>query len=349
MQKKSVLLVVIIILFLSFLLGPTSSVSTEVISFSPASGTYYPGDAVTSSMSFKNTGTQTWTYWISYSVRDENGKVYTISPNSVKLAPGKTSSLQTKSWTVPTDSSLKTGKYKVVLSVWKYKTSSRLAYAEKIDAFTVSNNDYAPSEDTPLGSTEETFSFVDNFDSFNTNNWMKSSFTLERSLLDPANVDVNNGNLRIKIPANTLNGGEIESKGVYKYGTYRARMKLPNAPSSITGLFLYMGPELYNEIDIEVYNDNSGNVDFTTYANGKMQHCVTKNMGFDPTADFHEYRFDFNPGNLNFYVDGKLMQSWTDGMTTNSMYLLVNTWFPQWLKGTKPTSDQYLLVDWIKH
>ncbi len=177
---------------------------------------------------------------------------------------------------------------------------------------------------------------------------MKSSFKLERSTLDPANVDVKDGNMRIKIPANTLNGGEIQSVDFYKYGTYSARMKLPNAPSSITGFFMYLGPDFYNEVDIEVYNDKSGNVDFTTYANGKMQHSVTKNMGFDPTAGYHDYKFEFEQGVLNFYVDDKLLQTWTDGMTTNSMYLMVNTWFPQWLQGTKTASDQYLLVDWIK-
>ncbi|OPY18524.1 MAG: Glycosyl hydrolases family 16 [Methanomethylovorans sp. PtaU1.Bin093] len=359
MKKSFLLLTVAIVLLFSFPSAAAASVDAEITSFSPASGTYYPGDAVTSSMSFKNTGTQTWTYWIRYSVSDENGKVYTVSSNSVKLAPGKTS-VQTKSWTVPTDTTLKTGKYKVVMSVWKYKSSTRLTYAEKLDAFTVSNIDITPPEipedplpetpaDTPSETPGETFSFVDNFDTFDTNQWSKSSFKLERTYFDPANVDVKDGNLRIKIPANTLNGGDVESKGLYQYGTYRASMKLPNAPSSITGFFLYLGPDFYNEIDIEIYNDPKGEAWFTTYANGKIQHSVTKSLGFDPTADFHEYRFDFYPGNLSFYIDGKLMQTWTDGMTTNPMHLVVNAWYPNWLSGTKTTSDQYLLVDWIKH
>lgn len=362
MRRKNIFIIaIIVLLFFSFSSAASAAVSAKITSFSPATGTYYAGDSVTSSMNFKNTGTQTWTYWISYSVRDENGKVYTVPSHSVRLSPGKTSSIQTKSWTVPTDATLKTGKYKVVMSVWKYKSSTRLTYAEKLDAFTVSMDNTPPEtpedplptppvtpEDPLPENPEETFSFVDNFNTFNTNNWSKSSFKLERTYFEPANVDVSNGNLRIKLPANTLNGGEIESKNLYKYGTYRARMKLPNAPSSITGFFLYMDPDYYSEIDIEVYNDKNGKIDFTTYADGREQHFATKSLGFDPTADFHEYRFDFYPGNLSFYVDGKLMQSWTDGMSTNSMYLLVNAWYPNWLAGTKTTSDQYLLIDWIK-
>uniref|UniRef100_UPI001BD1BD7F glycoside hydrolase family 16 protein n=2 Tax=Methanomethylovorans sp. TaxID=2758717 RepID=UPI001BD1BD7F len=321
MMKRSILLTtVLLFLVFSFTSVAAASVDAKIISFNPASGAYYPGDTVTSSIQFKNTGTQTWTYWISYSVRDESGKVYTVSPNSVKLRPGKTS-IQTKSWTVPTDVTSKTGKYKVVMSVWKYKSSTRLTYIEKRDAFTVSM-DNRPSEtsEEPLSENpEETFSLVDNFDTFDTNKWSKSSFKLERTYFQPENIDVKDGNLRIKLPANTLNGGEIESKSLYKYGTYRARMKLPNAPSSITGFFLYMDPDFYSEIDIEVYNDKNGKIDFTTYAGGREQNFATKSLGFDPTADFHEYRFDFYPGNLSFYVDGKLLQRWTDGMPRNSM------------------------------
>lgn len=340
MKKKSNLLVAILILCfflllcISFSLEATSSVRAEVTSFSPASGIYYPGDAVTSSLSFKNTGTENWTFWVGHSVQDNAGKWYDIPSHSVTLTPGEISATLNKTWKVPSDPLLTTGSYKVVTAVWNKNpedsTASRLANVEKENAFQASN-------------------FFDNFTSFDTNRWLKSSCSLERSYLDPSNVDVSNGSLRIKIPANTLDGGEIESVNFYKYGTYSASMKLPNAPSSITGLFLYMSPDYYNEIDIEIYNEPNGSIMFTTYADGRKQHIVTKNLGFDPTADFHEYRFDFYPGNLSFFVDGKIMQSWADGMTTKEMKFIVNTWYPEWLQGIKPTSDKYTLIDWIKH
>uniref|UniRef100_UPI001BD3CE4B glycoside hydrolase family 16 protein n=2 Tax=Methanomethylovorans sp. TaxID=2758717 RepID=UPI001BD3CE4B len=278
--------------------------SAEVISFNPASGTYYPEEAVISSLNFKNTGTENWTFWVGYSVQDSAGEWYDIPPHSVTLAPGETSDTQSKTWQVPSDTLLTTGNFKAAMTVWKTKPEDaaaiRLTNAEKDNSFQI-------------------FHFVDDFTSFDINQWSKSSFKMERSFFDPTNVDVKDGNLRIKLPANTLNGGEIESKSLYKYGTYRARMKLPNAPSSITGFFLYMDPDFYSEIDIEVYNDKSGKIEFTTYSEGKKQNFATKSLGFDPTADFHEYRFDFYPGNLSFYVDGKLLQRWTDGMPRNSM------------------------------
>ncbi|WP_292469356.1 family 16 glycosylhydrolase, partial [Methanolobus sp.] len=343
MMKKSFLIIAVTLLLLCLFssAAAASSVDARITYFNPASGTYYPGDSVTSSLSFKNTGTYTWTYWVSYSVQDENGKWYDTPLEPVRVSRRRTTTV-TNTWTVPDDALA--GEYSIVMNIYKRNGTTKLTSAEKNRAFTIINE----LEDTPIEDTPVEFSFIDNFDSFNSNNWMKSSFILGRSTLDPANVDVNNGNLRIKLPANTLNGGEIQSVDLYKYGTYSARMKLPNAPSSITGFFMYLGPDFYNEIDIVVYNDNSGNVAFTTYANGKMQHSVTKNMGFDPTDDYHDYKFEFEQGVLNFYVDDKLLQTWTDGMTTNSMHLMVHTLYPQWLEGTKQTSNQYLLVDWIK-
>src|SRR5919202_3307557 len=71
-----------------------------------------------------------------------------------------------------------------------------------------------------------TLVFSDDFDSFDTNRWSKGAHNLGRSYLDPNNVDVADGNLTIKLPANTLNGGEIASNDLYGYGSYSARIKV---------------------------------------------------------------------------------------------------------------------------
>jgi beta-glucanase (GH16 family) len=244
LRKIALLMVAIVSLGLLSPLGVTAkvglqSVSAQITSFSPASGSYYPGNAVTSSLRFKNTGTQRRTFWVGYSVQDKAGRWYDVSSHSVTLNPGQESTAQNKTWYVPTDPLLTTGYYKVVMAVWKTRPenggATRLANAERADAFQV-------------------FNFRDNFASFDTNRWSKGAHDLGRSYLDPNNVSVSNGYLSIKIPANTLNGGEIESKSFYKYGTYRASVKLPYAPSSITGFFLYRSPDYYNEIDMGAFH-----------------------------------------------------------------------------------------------
>ncbi len=110
--------------------------------------------------------------------------------------------------------------------------------------------------------------FTDGFDSFDESRWTKGDHNLGRSYLDPNNIGVSNGNLEIKLPARTLEGGEIVSDDLYGYGSYAARIKVPNAPSSITGFFLYEPPDHASEIDIEIYNDSSRKIIFSTYAGG---------------------------------------------------------------------------------
>lgn len=192
-------------------------------------------------------------------------------------------------------------------------------------------------------------SFRDDFDSFDSSRWIKSDHALQNSYLDPDNVSVANGYLREKIPALTINGAEIESSDYYGYGTYKARIRTADAPSSITGFFLYRSPDLHAEIDIELYNDGTGNVDFVTYANGLRTHYVGKQLTFDPSADFHTYRIDYEPNVVQFYVDGDLQKAWTGGVPDASMKLLVNTWFPNWLGEQWPPANRFTRIDWISY
>lgn len=191
--------------------------------------------------------------------------------------------------------------------------------------------------------------FLDEFDGFDTSRWSKGEHRLGRSYLDPRNVRTRGGKLRLKLPARRLDGAEIRSNALYGHGSYTARMKVPHAPSSITGFFLYEPPDYASEIDIEIYNDSSRRVMFTTYAGGARTHTETMTLPFDPTGGFHEYRFEYAPDSLRFYADGALMKKWNDGLPATPMRIYANAWFPTWLEGRKPKRNQYVLVDSIQH
>ena len=60
-------------------------------------------------------------------------------------------------------------------------------------------------------------SFLDDFNYFDGTRWSKGDHTLGRSYLDPANVDVDGENLRIKLPARTLEGGEILTNDLHRF------------------------------------------------------------------------------------------------------------------------------------
>jgi licheninase len=167
-------------------------------------------------------------------------------------------------------------------------------------------------------------------------------------VVDPANVGVSGGVLTIRLPGGTLNGGEVRSLSLTRHGSYRARMKVVNAPSSLTAFFLYKKPDFAQELDIEIFNDPSGRVWFSTYSNGS-QTTVETQLGFDPTAGFHEYAIEYGPGSVRFLVDGAELQRFTSGVTRSSMYLHVNAWFPSWLAGKRPANDAFTSVDWVEY
>lgn len=190
-------------------------------------------------------------------------------------------------------------------------------------------------------------SFSDGFDTFDASRWSRGDHVLGRSYLDPANVSTGGGNLRIAIPARTYEGGEVRTNALHGYGSYSARIQLPNAPGSITGFFLYKSPDYESEIDIELFNDSSRRIMFSTYAGGSQTHTETMTLPFDPTTGFHEYRFDYAPDSVTFYADGRAMKRWDSGLPQTSMHLMVNTWYPTWLNPKRPNKTVYTLVDHI--
>lgn len=192
-------------------------------------------------------------------------------------------------------------------------------------------------------------SFTDTFKDFDGERWGKGDHRLGRSYLDPSNVLVRRDLLVIKIPARTLGGGEIYSRKMYRYGVYGTRLKVPYAPTSITGFFLYRSPDFEHEIDIEIYNDHSRRIMFTTYSNGTRTHTQTMRLPFDATEGFHRYHIRYGPRYVGFYAGGKLMKRWRSGVPNEAMHLMVNTWYPNWLAGKRSPTNRFLLMDWIRY
>ena len=190
--------------------------------------------------------------------------------------------------------------------------------------------------------------FRDDFTTLDTRRWVEITRPFGHGAVDAANVDVANGALRIRFPAGRLDGGELRSTALYRYGTFRARMKLANAPSSLTAFFLYKQPDYMQELDIELYNDSSRRVMFTTYSGGSMTNTVTTLLPFDATAAFRDYAIDWDSRFVRFVVDGVELQRWSSGVTNSAMYLFVNGWFPSWLGGERPATDRFTEVDWVE-
>src|SRR5687767_14227338 len=189
--------------------------------------------------------------------------------------------------------------------------------------------------------------FGDPFDALDGGRWSIGDHRLGRSHLDPANVAVTGGALELRHPAGSLDGAEVRTKALYRTGAYRARIRAADAPSSLTGFFLYAPPDYASEVDIEILNDRAGTVLLSTYAGGLQTHTETRALGFDPTAAFHDYEIELARKAVTFRVDGVALRTWTTGVPTAPMALYLNSWFPAWLAGT-PSPGAATRVDRVE-
>jgi beta-glucanase (GH16 family) len=191
---------------------------------------------------------------------------------------------------------------------------------------------------------------IEQFDRFDRKTWEKSSHNLGKSYLDPDNIDIVDGVVRIRIPAGTKDGGEFGTKASYSHGTYRASIQVAPIHGVVTGFFLYHGADgSGDEIDIELYYEDEWYVAFTTWSNGDMTGTEKKRLKYDPSAAFHEYRIDYYSEQVTFLVDDRQMHVFRSGLPDEPMRLLVNSWFPDWLHGHSPREDTYTTVDWIQY
>jgi beta-glucanase (GH16 family) len=187
--------------------------------------------------------------------------------------------------------------------------------------------------------------FTDDFTTLDPARWVVGDHALGRGRLDPANVSVAGGQLALGLPAGRLDGAEVHTAATFATGTFRARIRVANAPSSLTGFFLYAPPDFASEVDVEILDDPSGTVMFTTYAGGAQTHTETRSLGFDPTAAFHDYEIALDHRSVTFRVDGAALRTWTSGVPRTAMPLFLNAWYPAWLAGTPAAGGAATLVD----
>ncbi len=305
----------------------------SIVSAEYCEDVYYYEDNVEATVVLHNYEEEDKILWLGYSLLDPMGQYIDITPKKVKLSSKEETEVVVKF--IP--EKIVTGPYTAVFAVWDSfpidEESIRITDIEIKEAFRV----YAQKE---------------NFHQLDESFWKKRDATLGRTKLQPENVLTENEKLLIKLPAQTLYGGEIQTREELGFGSYEVKMKVPNAPSSITGFFLYKEPDYFYEIDIEIFNEAFNEAEayiwFSTYADGKIQNEHKEFFDFDPTKDFHRYRFDYYPGEVSFYINDELVKSWSEGFSTESMRLMLNAWYPSWLDGIKPDEDKYLIVEWMR-
>ncbi|KAJ8127698.1 hypothetical protein O1611_g5938 [Lasiodiplodia mahajangana] len=147
----------------------------------------------------------------------------------------------------------------------------------------------------------------------------------------------------------------------YFYGTFRAGIKITDVPGTCSAFFWYQNDT--QEIDMEFlsaqFDKTKGIFPVNLVLQSKDAAAAgfnaanttglrRVNLPFDPTTDFHEYRFDYLYDRVLFYADGDLLSEMTgSGVPTTPGHVLLSHWSngnPGWSQGPPSRMQSRLLA-----
>ncbi|MGD9212217.1 MAG: glycoside hydrolase family 16 protein [Desulfobacteraceae bacterium] len=209
--------------------------------------------------------------------------------------------------------------------------------------------------------------FIDHLDSFNRNlfhtadgwtngepfncTWRSNCVTFDGGIMTLA-LNRESGSPPFKC-------GEYRTNDNFSYGYFEVRMKATNKVGTLNSFFTYTGPSENNpwdEIDIEILGKNPRQMQTNYYTNGVGGHETLINLGFDASADFHVYGFEWRENYIKWYVDGKLVHT-EDGsrgpLPKTPGKIMMNHWpgtgVDGWLGPFDGATPQYAYYDYVSY
>lgn len=127
--------------------------------------------------------------------------------------------------------------------------------------------------------------------------------------------------------------GEVFSLARVSYGRVEAHMRASGVPGTVTALFtFYAMPPLFDiqdEIDVEILGSHPDRMEVTYWTGGVRQSTAVVPLGFDASAGYHTYAFDWLPGEIRWLVDGRVMhvEDGSNGpVPARPMQIMMNLW-----------------------
>lgn len=218
----------------------------------------------------------------------------------------------------------------------------------------------------PIVNTYSQSEFLDNLDNYDTGRWTKAEGWTNG---DPFYctwradcITFSNGQMRVAIDRDSgtppYKAGEYRSNENYQYGFFECRLKASNKSGTVCSLVLYTGPAhgtIWDEIDIEILGKDPYKAQCNYFADSEGGHEHMVNLGFDSSADFHNYAFEWQPQFIKFYVDGNLVYTVNNNgqkfPVTPSMYILTywNGNAVNWMGAFDGVVPTYVYYDWVKY
>jgi beta-glucanase (GH16 family) len=169
-------------------------------------------------------------------------------------------------------------------------------------------------------------------------------------------IDTINGWVQLKLNASPQGTkpvcAEITSKrSNFLYGSYRTSIKFDSTPGAVVGWFVYKDEPDLHEIDVEFLTEDVKHIHFTLHHIQTSVDYKKKTIAFDPTAGFHEYRFDWYSNRVVYYIDGKAFDSLGVKVPDAACTIMLNLWSANidgW-GGPAPKKDTYMYIDYMHY
>ncbi|MCP1169281.1 family 16 glycosylhydrolase [Limimaricola litoreus] len=162
----------------------------------------------------------------------------------------------------------------------------------------------------------------DSFDTFDPTFWNLSDFavaaTWNQTAWEVDHAQYGGGDLTLRLDGTDtgtkpFTGAEIQSRDSFGYGSFEVRMRASGESGTVSAFFLYtgefFGADAHNEIDFEFLGNNPSQVSINYYyGDDKLANYIEEdiNLGFDASAAFHDYRIDWMPDAIRWFVDDRL-------------------------------------------
>lgn len=108
-------------------------------------------------------------------------------------------------------------------------------------------------------------------------------------------------------------GAEYQRRGRYHYGRYEIVMRAAPGSGLVSGFFTHtdgsQGGDPHDEIDIEILGRNPNQVELNYFHHGVMAGAEIITVGYDVTEDFQLYAFEWDPGEIRWYIGDQLVYS----------------------------------------
>src|SRR4051812_8802481 len=309
-------------------LGQSAAAPVELISFRPESRTLTAASRANSELTVRYRGVSRRALWVGYSVQDSTGRWYEVPATSVTIGQDEESTLR-KEWVVP--SAPVPGPYRVAMSLWSGPPgaagSSRLLSVEQSNAFRVLRSQGLLMEE-PLG------------------RWRAAAHPIGQGNTRPDQVFIADEGFRLRMLAGRCDGAEVRSAQRFGFGTYSVRMKVPDAPGSLSSLSMYSDlTGIDNRLDFQITNGQPSSATLVSVVRRRKMEEAQVRLPFDARADFHDYTIAWTATSVAFIADGKELSRWPSGYATRPMRVVSRVWWPTQTACKALEGDRELLIN----